>query len=236
MRGTQQTASVNICSEDLSPPTSFELKCDEKLEYSLAQIFVAKISCNKVLDEIYRAFPGNDRLIPAKSISNAHTCIINTTVLHTIKAKMRYSNACDVTTRHIWNWRRLSGMYRRKGLALRANSIHCRWRRKRARNQNIAIAEKSDVCLCGYVCRILLVLIIRRLSCVRDLLFNFSTYVCSRFANKSQLQNTPLNTPPPPNFTWGLPAYCSLLLLFVCLFVCLWLFVCLFVCLKQKYT
>ena len=126
IRGTQQTASVNICSEDLSPPTSFELKCDEKLEYSLAQIFVAKISCNKVLDEIYRAFPGNDRLIPAKSISNAHTCIINTTVLHTIKAKMRYSNACDVTTRHIWNWRRLSGMYRRKGLALRANSIHCR--------------------------------------------------------------------------------------------------------------
>lgn len=54
------------------------------------------------------------------------TCIIKTTVLHTINAKMRYSNACDVTTRHIWNWRRLLGMYRLKGLALRANSIH--WR------------------------------------------------------------------------------------------------------------
>lgn len=56
-----------------------------------------------------------------------HTCIIRTTVLHTINAKMRYSNACDVTTRHIWNCRRFSGMYRLKGLALRANSIHWRW-------------------------------------------------------------------------------------------------------------
>lgn len=39
-----------------------------------------------------------------------HTCIIRTTVLHTMNAKMRYSKACDVTTRHIWNWRRFSGM------------------------------------------------------------------------------------------------------------------------------
>ena len=60
-----------------------------------------------------------------------HTCIISTTVLHTIKAKMRYSNACDVTTRHIWNWRRLSGMYLFNGLAFRANSIHWRWKHYR---------------------------------------------------------------------------------------------------------
>ena len=57
-----------------------------------------------------------------------HTCIISTTVLHTMKAKMRYSNACDVTTRHIWNWRRLSGMYLFNGLAFRANSMHWRWK------------------------------------------------------------------------------------------------------------
>ena len=39
-RGTQQTVSVNICSEDLLWPTIFGLKYDEKLEFSLAQIFV----------------------------------------------------------------------------------------------------------------------------------------------------------------------------------------------------
>ena len=39
-RGTQQTVSVNICSEDLLSPTIFGLKCGEKLEFSLAQIFV----------------------------------------------------------------------------------------------------------------------------------------------------------------------------------------------------
>ena len=39
-RGTQQTVSVNICSEDLLSPTIFGLKCDEKLEVFLAQVFV----------------------------------------------------------------------------------------------------------------------------------------------------------------------------------------------------
>ena len=38
-QGTQQTISVNICSEDLLSPTIFGLKCDEKLEFSLAQNF-----------------------------------------------------------------------------------------------------------------------------------------------------------------------------------------------------
>ena len=37
---THQTVSVNICSENLLSPTIFGLKCDEKLEFSLAQIFV----------------------------------------------------------------------------------------------------------------------------------------------------------------------------------------------------
>ena len=64
-----------------------------------------------------------------------HTCIISTTVLHTIKAKMRYSNACDVTTRHIWNWRRLSGIYLFNGLAFRANSIHWRWKHYREKTR-----------------------------------------------------------------------------------------------------
>ena len=74
-----------------------------------------------------------------QSILDHLTCIIKTTVLHTINAKMRYSNACDVTTRHIWNWRRLLGMYRLKGLALRANSIHWRWWGKRQKFQNTAL-------------------------------------------------------------------------------------------------
>ena len=39
-RGTQQTVSVNICSEDLLSPVIFGLKRDEKLEFSLAQIFL----------------------------------------------------------------------------------------------------------------------------------------------------------------------------------------------------
>ena len=65
-----------------------------------------------------------------------HTCIISTTVLHTMKAKMRYSNACDVTTRHIWNWRRLSGMYLFNGLAFRANSIHWRWKHYKGKKNN----------------------------------------------------------------------------------------------------
>ena len=34
--------SVNICSEDLLAPTIFVLKCDEKLEYFLAQIFAIR--------------------------------------------------------------------------------------------------------------------------------------------------------------------------------------------------
>ena len=50
-----------------------------------------------------------------------------------MKAKMRYSNACDVTTRHIWNWRRLSGMYLFNGLAFRANSMHWRWKHYRGK-------------------------------------------------------------------------------------------------------
>ena len=37
---TQQTVSVNNCSENLLSPKFFGLKCDEKLEFSLAQIFV----------------------------------------------------------------------------------------------------------------------------------------------------------------------------------------------------
>ena len=43
VRGTQQTVSVNICSEDPLSPTIFGLKYDEKLEFSLAQIFVEKV-------------------------------------------------------------------------------------------------------------------------------------------------------------------------------------------------
>ena len=39
-RGTQQTVSVKICSEDLLSHTIFGLKYDEKLEFSLAQISV----------------------------------------------------------------------------------------------------------------------------------------------------------------------------------------------------
>ena len=39
-RGTQLTVSVNVCLEDLLSPTVFGLKCDEKLKYSLVQIFV----------------------------------------------------------------------------------------------------------------------------------------------------------------------------------------------------
>ena len=43
IRGTQQTVSVIICSADLLSPTIFGLKCDEKVESSLAQIFVILI-------------------------------------------------------------------------------------------------------------------------------------------------------------------------------------------------
>ena len=38
-RGTQQTVSVNICSEDLLSPTIFGLKCDEKLECFISSNF-----------------------------------------------------------------------------------------------------------------------------------------------------------------------------------------------------
>ena len=40
IRGTQQTISVNMCAEDLLSSTIFGLKCDEKLGFSLAHIFV----------------------------------------------------------------------------------------------------------------------------------------------------------------------------------------------------
>ena len=39
LRGSQQTVSVNNCSEDLFSPKGFGLKCNEELEYSFAQIF-----------------------------------------------------------------------------------------------------------------------------------------------------------------------------------------------------
>ena len=35
-----KTVSVNICSDDISSPTIFGLKYDDKLEFSVAQIFV----------------------------------------------------------------------------------------------------------------------------------------------------------------------------------------------------
>ena len=38
--GPSRTLSVNICSEDLLLTTIFGLKYDEKLEFSLPQIFV----------------------------------------------------------------------------------------------------------------------------------------------------------------------------------------------------
>ena len=38
-RGTQQTVSVNICSEDLLSPKIFGLKYDEKLEYFFSSNF-----------------------------------------------------------------------------------------------------------------------------------------------------------------------------------------------------
>ena len=43
-RGTQQTVSANIYSEDLLSPRIFGLKYDEKLQFSLARIFVIKRS------------------------------------------------------------------------------------------------------------------------------------------------------------------------------------------------
>ena len=102
------------------------------IEHVLHWLYLSKVYHNTTIDCVNCPGPWYNLIhggVGGEKTEEVETFIMRTMVLRAIMVMMAYSNGGDTTNFHILNWKDSlsSGMYRVRGLALMAKSIHALW-------------------------------------------------------------------------------------------------------------